>query len=148
MDFIIVPNQSVGPIHFGMTPDQVRKILDSPYESDFFPEAKNVKDYFPDLSVGVLYDYAPPYRCLQVSLFPMANAIFQGRNLSLDDYEQTCLWLKTMYEIEGEIEYSVIFPEIGIILTNPIYSDHNLWLEKMYTSASVEKVTPFTENNK
>jgi hypothetical protein len=143
MEFVIIPNQSVGSICFGMTPDEVRNTLDSPCESDFFPSGNNVSDSFPELAISVSYESKPPYRCYGVLLMPFANAIFQDRSLSFEDYEETCLWLSTIdNSIEEAIDY-IGFDTLGITLYNPRYCDYMLWLDRFYTTVSAYRTSLF-----
>ena len=56
MDYTIYPCEGVGPIRFGMTPQQVHEILGEPEGSSTRrPESRFLTDYYEILDLHVVY---------------------------------------------------------------------------------------------
>jgi hypothetical protein len=95
MEFRIDPKTSVGPIYFGSTRDQVRKILQSPFqEFKKTPKSKIPTDAFDQLGVHVYYD--SQLQCEAVELFSESKPMFQGMSLFEMNANEAALWLKKM----------------------------------------------------
>jgi hypothetical protein len=68
MDFNIVPFESVGPIRFGMTPEEVRKLLPFEVKSKNLPGGK-LSDYFEEIEVDIdYYQQDGIWKCTSISL--------------------------------------------------------------------------------
>jgi hypothetical protein len=140
MDFNIVPFESVGPIRFGMTPEEVRKLLPFEVKSKNLPGGK-LSDYFEEIEVDIdYYQQDGIWKCTSISLWYPANPIFQGRSLlELEDEDALGYlvgdmigiieWLKsidsdfidTMFDSNstGLHEDSILYKNLGILLYQP-----------------------------
>jgi hypothetical protein len=93
MEFIIKPFESLGPVKFGATVDEVRTVLNSPWESF----RKNVAvdkttDAFDQLGFHVYYNEAN--QCEAIECFASATLSFQGQRLIGRSYQELRDWFK------------------------------------------------------
>lgn len=95
MDFHIEPFIAVGPIPFGATRSQVRKILGVPVESfkrnDDDPAETDEFD-----SLGVFVEYDKDDLCIAVEMSVPANPVFRSRELLREPYAQLRTWIKSL----------------------------------------------------
>lgn len=87
MKFVIESYKSVGPVAFGMTREEVRRVLKSPVESFMRNEDDEAEtDEFERLGVYVEYDKKD--RCIAVEVFRPGEPILQGRDLLASPYAE------------------------------------------------------------
>jgi hypothetical protein len=95
MEIKIEPKIGVGPVHFGSTRDQVRKVLPPPYkEFKKTPKSKIPTDAFDRLGLHVYYD--SKLLCEAVELFPESKPVFQDVSLFEMNANEAVAWLKKM----------------------------------------------------
>jgi hypothetical protein len=131
MDFVITPFEQVGPIQFGMVPEQVHQAL------QYSPESRSIdneiNDFFEDLGISVDYSQINgQWSCIAVALYYPSNPIFQGRSLFeqnieeeeeylASDIEEWLLSFDNNVEVERSEGY-VVFNGLGIMLYEQPYS--------------------------
>jgi len=134
--------QSVGPIYFGMTRIEVRRILNTSFseignEYDLLsgliptdnlqPEEVNVSDIFDELDIQVIYSSIPPYPCVAVTIYNSVNLIFNDRDLFEYSVESLKNWMELM---DGSFKVSleaVDFYGLGISL---LTDDYNIFKQE------------------
>jgi len=94
MKYEIKPHAGVGALRFGMTPEAVRKALDSTVRPSPKPGIDMPADLFPLL--GVTVDYRPPGLCEAVEFFGPASPTFQGQYLLERPYDEVERWIKEL----------------------------------------------------
>jgi hypothetical protein len=102
MDYTIYPYEGVGPIKFGMTPQQVHEILGAPERQIPASTGRNLpKDKYVEL--GFFVCYQNPGVCEAVELFEGANPSLQG-NLLLNQSLKELKFL--LVSMGSDIQYS------------------------------------------
>jgi hypothetical protein len=96
MEFEIVPYVGVGPISFGMTRAEIRKVLAAPVESfKKTPTSAVAADAFGTLGFHVHYDSND--RCKAVEFGRVENnPTFRGRKFSGQSFAETKRWLQEL----------------------------------------------------
>jgi hypothetical protein len=121
------PGIAIGPIHLGMTREQVLAILGTPYRSSErtpdFPIpgfTSPASDYFHETGLKVEYDAGNMVVFIEAG--PIVPLIYQG--ISLFEYsfaDVRKLFASTMQE--QEFDAGIQFPEGGLSLYAPAYRD-------------------------
>jgi hypothetical protein len=94
MDYEIEPYVGAGPVRFGMTRDQVRKVLDSEVRPSKKSSSDIPADFFPLL--GIFVDYKPPGMCQAVEFAGPASPTFEGQHLLGRPYGAMQRWIATI----------------------------------------------------
>jgi hypothetical protein len=103
MEFIISPYKGIGPIKFGMTREEVRRLI-----AEEFKVLAGIElwDSFERIGIQVCYSFEPPHICEVVLLESTQTASFLNKQLlgeeSMGDLHD---WLKTIdedVEFDGE----------------------------------------------
>ena len=85
MDFEVVPRSGVGSLRFGMTTDDVRKVMDLPVESIPKSDTGIPTDSFLEDAVHVFY--RQPGVCEAVEMYSPSRVLLQGVNLLDEPYD-------------------------------------------------------------
>jgi hypothetical protein len=94
MQYEIKSYVSVGVIRFGMTPDAVRKALNSAVRPSPKPGIDMPADLFPVL--GITVDYRPPGLCEALEFFGPASPTFHGQHLLERPYDEVEPWIRKL----------------------------------------------------
>lgn len=78
MDFIISPYDGVGSIKFGMTREEVRKLVDDEFK---VYSGIDLWDFFNGRGIQVCYSYDPPYICEAILLESRQKVSFLSKQL-------------------------------------------------------------------
>jgi hypothetical protein len=105
MDYEIKPHVGVGPLHFGMTPAEVRKAL----QSEATPSKKSSSDIPADffIQLGIFVDYRSPGICQAIEFAGPASPTFDGSPLLGRPYQEVEEWIKT-------IDSEVVLDDAGL----------------------------------
>jgi hypothetical protein len=123
MDYIIYPYEGVGPIRFGMTPEQVHEKLGEP-ERTTMKEAESPEfptDAYDDLGIYVYYGKSG--RCEGVDFFEdgSASPTFQGQALIGRPFGELKSWLQSLKTDVQHYDCGLIFLKFGINLYSQYY---------------------------
>jgi hypothetical protein len=95
MEFEFNPYQGVEPIRFGMDRDEVRRVLDSPFESFMkTPDSELPTDDFTELNLHVFYK--GDFECCGVEFFSPSSLQFRGHLVVGRPYSEVMGWLKPL----------------------------------------------------
>ena len=94
MEYEIKSYVGVGPIRFGMTPEQVRHALQSDFERAKKSSSDIPSDFFK--SLGIFVDYRSPGNCQAAEFAGPAPPTFEGRRLLKRPYDEVERWIKTL----------------------------------------------------
>jgi hypothetical protein len=123
MDYIIYPYEGVGPIRFGMTPEQVHEKLGEP-EHTTMKEAESPEfptDAYNHLGFHVFYGESG--RCQAVEFFENGSAspTFQGQTLIGRPFGELKSWLQSLETDVQHYSCGLIFLKFGINLYSQYY---------------------------
>ena len=139
MDFEIDPFQAVGPIRFGMTQAEVRRLMGQTRVREFrkTPDSIGPTDDFMDENLHVFYDETLHTR--GVELFPGATVTLQGRPLVGRPANEVMDWLRGL-DPDLQIEDSSVTSErLGFSMYVPDLDDED--------DAPIESVYVFRRRN-
>lgn len=95
MDFLIEPFVAVGPIPFGATRAQVRRLLAVPVES-FMRNEDDIAEIDEFESLGIFVEYDKDDVCISIEMSVPANPIFRSREMLREPYAQLRTWITTL----------------------------------------------------
>lgn len=120
MDYTIYPFEGVGPIKFGMTPQQVREVVGEPDESFMKGESEFPTDVYDRLGFRIEYEY--PGVCDEIWLLADGcNPIFQGHELGGQTFEELKYWFQKLGTPVQHFGYGFTFLKFGIYLYSHDY---------------------------
>jgi hypothetical protein len=94
MSWEIAPYIGVGPIRFGMSPEEIRRTLGSPVRPSQKSASTIPADFFTEL--GIFVDYAPPGLCQAAEFAGPASPTFCGQRLLGRPYAGAERWLASL----------------------------------------------------
>jgi hypothetical protein len=94
MDFEIKPYTGAGPIAFGLSVDEVRKILREPVEESDKSSTAIPADFF--RSLGIFVYYKEPGICEAVEFGGPESPTFRGQHFLERPYREMEGWIKTL----------------------------------------------------
>ena len=138
MAFDLRPLQGVGPIDFGMARDDVRRMLNAPYE-EFMktPDATIPTDDVPTLNIHVYYD--DQLRCKGVELWPGADLRVDGHEVLRRPWHEVEAWLTQVAPGFKRKDSLIVADSIGLSLYVPDIDDEpDALVESAYAFARWE----------
>jgi hypothetical protein len=118
MNLEIDPYVGVGPIRFGMTRDEVRRIVGRPVKPFLKgPSSVIPTDAFDDVGLHVYYKEGD--LCEAVEMFLAADPTFKGQRLIERPFDQLLAWLQTMDDHLDQDDTGLTSYKLGIGLYAP-----------------------------
>jgi hypothetical protein len=121
MDYAIRPYDGIGPIKFGMTPEQVHEILGEPVKT-FKKNSRNTDDYR-TIGFHVVYDEADA--CESITLFSPATPSFQDQQLIDGSFKTLKTWFQSQGSTVQHYDCGMIFLKFGINLYATDYNPNS-----------------------
>jgi hypothetical protein len=124
MDYTIYPYEGVGPIKFGMTPQQVHEILGEPYRTfKKSPKAVMPMDSYEEPRCQIFYK--EPGTCNAIQLMNPSDPIFQELMFIGNPYGRFRDWFKKNDPLLDEDEDGLTSYGFGVGLYVPNYCGRN-----------------------
>ena len=119
MDYTIYPYEGVGPIRFGMTPQQIHEILGEPDRVLPGYEAKFPTDSYHKIAIHVDYDESG---ACDISLYDSdAKPIFREQVLFGQTFGELKPWFQSLKTDIQHYDSGLIFLKFGVSLYSPHY---------------------------
>ena len=96
MNFEIVSHEALGPIHFGMSRDEVQRSVGAAVKLFRKTPVGNLVDAFNEEGIHVYYDAEDKDKCEAIEVASPANPLLLGRGLVGRPFAEVLEWLRTL----------------------------------------------------
>jgi hypothetical protein len=152
MDYTIYPFEGVGPIKFGMTPEQVHAVVGEPENSLIIHEGEFPTDTY--YSQGFRIEYTAAGVCDEIWLFPEeCNPILQGYGLAGQTFRELKEWFQKLGTPVEHYSCGMTFLKFGIYIYASYYTyydgnvDDPVELIAVCSSSNIERLLASKDDN-